>query len=348
MNRFLFLVSGLAVVLSFASSASSAQTPPSNSGSVPEAKRTLDEAIIAIQSKEPHSGSSFRLIREVPSSATVRESAFGDGVFIDLMRTGGVVILEVDDKSDRAISLHLVSRTADGHAFVESNPVHGEVGATLAQNLIRETADLVDVLFSAPVDASALENKFDGSRFPESHDPDDDETSNLFAVPSNIEKIGADQSEIRELAVLLGAIDTWPIRYALSSPLFPADPPRAIDAGARELVSLSRQFIHRKKGNLDVLHMLQDLKSVRNSEQLRNHVSTLRMLDNFLEQKLESPDAVMTFAANRSIATIPLKIGFYGPPDSSYGVMTSSGIIVGWKVSSSAVPVVTRMGLAGD
>jgi hypothetical protein len=362
MSRFLFLVSGLALVLSFASSASSAQTASSSSGSVSKSKLTLDEAIAAIQSKEPHSGSSFWLIREVDSSAAMREAAqrsrdsassqrvgpYRDGVFIELMRTGGFVILEVDDKSDHAISLHLVSRTANGDTLVESNPVDGEVSATLAQELIRETADLVDALFSAPINASALESKFDGSRFPESHDPDDDETSNLFAVPSDIEKIGTDQSEIRELAVLVGAIDTWPIRYALSTPLFPADPPRAIDAGARELVSLSRQFSHRKNGNLDVVHMLQDLKSVRNSEQLRNRVSTLRLLDNFLEQKLVSPDTSMTFAANRSISTIPLKLGFNGPPDISYVVMTSSGIIVGWKVSSSGAPVVTRMGLAGD
>lgn len=342
------LVSGLAVALSFASIASSAQAPSTSSGSVPGTKRTLDEAITAIQSKESHSGSTFRLIREIPSSATMRESDVGGGVFIDLMRSGGFVILEVDDKSDRAISLHLVSRAADGHPVVESNAVVGEVSATLAQKLIRETSDLVDVLLSAPIDATAVESKFDGSRFPVSHDADDDQTNNLFAVPSVIENIGTDQSEIRELAVLLGAIDTWPIRYALSTPLFLEDPPGAIDAGARELDSLSRQFFHRKKASLDGLHILQDLRSVTSSEQLRSRVSTLRLLDNFLEKTLASPDALMTSTVSRLIATIPLKLAFSGPPDSSYAVMTSSGIIVAWKVASGGAPVVMRMGLAGD
>lgn len=358
MSRFLFLVSGLAVVLSFASSASSAQGASSGSGS----KLTLDEAIAAIQSKEPHSGSSFRLIRDLDSSAAMREAAqrsldsasshrvgvYGDGIFIELMRTGGFVILEVDDKSGYAISLHLVSRSAYGQAVVESNPVVGEVSATLAQELIRETADLVDGLFATPINTSALQGKFDGSRFPESHDADEDETENLFAIPSAIENVGADQSEIRELAVLLGTIDTWPIRYAISTQIFPADPTRAIEAGAQEFVSLGRQFIHSNKENLDILHMLRDLQTVRSSEQLRNRVATLSLFNNFLEQKLVSPDTSMTFAANRSISTIPLKLGFYGPPDFSYAVMTSSGIVVGWKVSSSGAPVVTRMGLAGD
>ncbi len=362
MSRLLFLVSGLAVVLSFAPSASSEQATSSSSSSVSKSILTLDEAIAAIQSKEPHSGPSFRLIREIDSSAAMREAAqlsldsassrrvsvYGEGVFLELMRTGGFVILEVDDKSDHAISLHLVSQTANGNPVVESNPVDGEVSATLAQELIRETTDLLDVLFSVPIDASALESKFEGNRFPKSHDPDEDETNNLFAVPGPMDNVGVDRKEIRELAVLLGTIDTWPIRYAISTRTFPADPARAIEAGARELVSRGQKFTHSKKQNLDVLHMLQDLKSVRSSEQLRSRLSTLSLLDNFLEQKLASSDAAMTFAANRSIATIPLKIGFYGPPDSSYGVMTSSGIIVGWKVLSGDAPVVTRMGLAGD
>jgi hypothetical protein len=361
MSRFLFLVSGLAVVLSFASGAS-AQVASSSSSSVSKPELTLNEAIAAIQSKEPRSGSSFRIIRELDSSAAMQEAAqrsldsasahrvslYGDGVFIGLMRTGGFVILEVDDNSDRAISLHLVSRSANGHAVVESNLVDGEVSATLAQELIRETADLVDALFATPINTSALESKFDGSRFPESHDPDEDEASNLFAVPGAIGNVGANKSEIRELAVLLGSIDTWPIRYAVSTRIFPADPTRAIEAGVREFVSLGRQFIQSNKEKLEVLHLLQDLKTVRSSEQLRDRVATLILFNNFLEQNLVSPDTSMTFAANRSISMIPLKLGFNGPPDISYAVMTSSGIVVGWKVSSSGVLVVTRMELAGD
>lgn len=348
MSRSQFFVSGLALILAFASCASSAQAPSSSSGSVSKSRWTLDEAIAAIQSKEPHSGSSFRLIRDVHSSVTMREAADADGILIDMMRGGGFVILEVDDQSDCAISLHLVSRTANGEALVESNPVQGEVSATLAQELTKESADLVDVLLSTPIDASALESKFEGSRFPESHDPDEDEAENLFAVPTAMEAVGADHSDIRELAVLLGTIDTWPIRYAISTRIFPADAARAIAAGARELLSLSRQFPLSKQDKLDVLHLLQDVKPVRSSEQLRNRISTLSRFDSLLEKKLEAPDASTTFAANRSIATIPLKMGFYGHPDNSYGVMTSSGVIVGWKVSRSGALFITRMGLAGD
>jgi hypothetical protein len=348
MSRFLFLLSGLALALSIVSSASSVQAPSVSSGSVSTSKRTLDEAVTAIQSKGPHPGSSFLLIRELHSSATWRESATGESILCDLMRSGGFVILEVDDKSDHAISLHLVSQTAKGDALVESNPVVGEVSATLAQKLIRESTDLVAGLLSTSIDASALESKFDGSRFPESRDPNEDETANLFAVPTSMETVAADHGEIRELAVLLGSINTWPIRYAISTRNFPADVPRAIEARARELVSLSRSSNTASKESLDVLHLLQDLRSVRSAEQLRNRVSTLSQLDNFLEHKLMSPEASMTFADNRSIATLPLKIGFYGPPDGSYAVMTSSGIIVGWNVSSAGAPVVTRMALAGD
>jgi hypothetical protein len=348
MSRFRFLLFGLAVALSFASSASSAQAPSGSSGSVAKSDLTLDGAITAIQSKGPHSGSSFRLIRELHPRATMPEAADGGSILVDLMRDGGFVILEVDDKSDHAISLHVFSRAANGKTVVESKPVEGEVGATLAQELIRESADLTDLVLSTPIDASAIESKFDGSRFPVSHDPDDDNDFDLFAVPAAIKNVGADKGEIRELAVLLGSIDTWPIRYASSTRKFPADGYRAIGAGVDELVSLSRRFAQRRKERLDVRYLLQDLKSVRTAEQLRNRVSTLSLLDNFLEQKLASSDASLTFQANRPIATIPLYIGFNGPPDSCYVVMTSAGIVVGWKISSNGTPVVTRMGLAGD
>jgi len=84
MSRFLFLLSCLTAALSFVSSASLAQAPSGSSGSVSASKRTLDEAVTEIQSKEPHSGSSFRLIRELHSSATWREDATGEGSVVSV------------------------------------------------------------------------------------------------------------------------------------------------------------------------------------------------------------------------------------------------------------------------
>ena len=357
------LNSGLLItlVLSLAKSASWAQAAPSP-GFVPTSKLTLDEATAAIRSKEPHSGSSFRLIRELDSSPATREAAqrsldsassshatlYGNGILIELLRAGGFAILEIDDRSDKAISIHLVSRASNGRFVIESNPVEGEVSARIAEALTAESADVVDLLVATPINATVLENKFDSGHFPISQNPDDDESTNLFAIPSATKGIGAGQSDLSELRMLLGTIYTWPIRYAISSPISPADPMRGLEAGVNKLVALSKEFASGTAETLDLSHVMQDLESVQTLEQLQNRLGALRAFNAFLQQKSTSPDALMTFSANRTISTIPLKLGFYGPPDSSYAVTTLFGIVVAWRVSRNGVPVVTRMGLALD
>ena len=359
MRQFLLAVSGVTLFLSTLVTGLWAQSPSRSLSA--ESNLTLDEAIAAIQSKEKHSGSSFRLIRELDSTPTMRIAArrsvdaassdhvalYDNGIFVALMRTGGFVILETDNRSDTAISLHLVSQTADGRVLTESNPVQGEVRSSVAQALAAESANVVDVLFATPINANAFESRFEGGRFPNSHNLDDDGTNNLFAIPDAVEKVGVDQSDVRELAVLVGTINTWPIRYALSRPIFPADPAHGLEAGFTKLVALSKEFALGNPNTLDIDRLLQGLRSIRNAEQLQTRSRQLKAFNEFLEIKLSSPDT-STFSANRSISTIPLKLGFYGSPDDSYAVMTVSGIIVAWKVSSNGTPALTRIGIAGD
>lgn len=366
MIRFLFLVYGLAVVLSWtpveswAQAASSSDTTQNGIVS-PKSKLTRDQAVAAVRSKGPGPGASFQVVREIDSSPAMQEAAQGslhtasshhvslykDGIFLDLLNTGGFLILEVDDTTGNAISLHLVSSGTDGRAVIESRRILGKIGASLAQELIKQTADFIDVLLATPASGvSVLESRFSGGRFPESDKPAEE---SFFAIPGGIRKIEADQSEIRDLSALYGAFHFWPIRYAISMPIFPANPTRALDLAGRKHEALVKEFMHRNNENPDLIRDLQDLKSVRTSEQLRDRVATFRRLNDFLEQMLRAQEHSPTFAVNRSISTIALNLGSPEPPEEiSYAVMTASGIIVDWKLLNTGDLVVAQVSLAGD
>jgi hypothetical protein len=78
---------------------------------------TLDRVVAAIRSKSPRPGSTFQLLRELRSSAETQELAqrsmreasshhmapYNDGVFLDVLTIGGLLVLEVDSATDTAI-----------------------------------------------------------------------------------------------------------------------------------------------------------------------------------------------------------------------------------------------------
>jgi hypothetical protein len=364
MSRFLFVVSAMAVFLSCTSAESTAQAA-SNSVSaqndpvLPQLRLSPDAAVAAARSKERNpTGASFQVIRELDSSAemqqvaqrslreaTSQQSLYGDGIFLDLLRTGGFLVLEVDDSTGNALWLHLVSSGTNGRAVIRSRPVEGKVNANLAKELVKETADFVDSLFASPLDVSTIESRFYRGRFPDSDEPEEE---GFFAIPGSIQKITADQSEIRELSALFGAFHLWPVRYAISMPIFPANPTTALNLAWDKQKALTKEFIHTNNKNSDLVDDLQSLESVQNSEQIRERVDLFRNLDSFLEQKLQSQDIAPTFAVNKSIFTIASEIGSTEPPESSYAVMTASGLIVVWKPLKTGGLAITRVSLAGD
>lgn len=365
MSHFLFLVYVMAVVLSCTSVEPSAQAASSsgltqNGVVLLKSKLTPDEAVAAVRSKKANSGASFHVIRELDSNTATQEvaqhslheasshhvSLYGDGIFLDLLNTGGFLILEVEATTGNATALHLVSSGTDGRAAIESHPIEGKVSASLAQELMKETADFVDILLTTQASgAGMLESRFDGGHFPEY---DKSEDYSFFAVPRDMRKIPGDNSESGELAALFGGAQFWPIRYALSMPIYPADPNGALKSAWRKYEALFKEFAQRNNEKPDFGYDLQDLQSIRTSEQLRHRVAAFRDLDAFLEQKLRAQDG-STSVVNRSISSLAINLGsIESPEEHFYAVMTVPGIIVGWKLLDTGDLVVERVSLAGD
>ena len=331
-------------------SSAQSSTPCSNS------KLTSDQAVAAVRSKELNSGASLDVIRELVSSCTTQDNAQRaphassqtvnrreDPILLDLIRSGGFLILEVDRSSGEALQLHLVSIGADGRPVINSRRVEGRVSAGLAHDLIKATAEFVDLLLTDSINVGTLVNRFYAGHFPESQGIDEDETQNLFATPHDVGNVGAAPSETQEFALLSGTIDIWTIRYAISNPNFPVDPTQALSSAIAKREKLAKEFSRSKNESPDFLR-----KPLQTREQLRNRLATFRSFNDFLQQKLTA-DPSTSFAANRSISTVALYVGSIGAPDEiSYPVMTASGIIVDWKLLDSGALKVARVSLAGD
>lgn len=317
-------------------------------------KLTSDAAVAAIRSKQENSGASYQVIRELQSNNDMQDAAqaslravsphgttlYGDGILVDLLKFGGFLILEVDT-SGNAVSLHLVSTGPNGKPVIDSRRVEGKVSETLARRLIDDTTEVVDLLFVPPINTHRLESRFYDSHFPEFEGQKEDEYSNLFAVPRGIRRQKGDESEVSELSGLLGSIQFWWIRFAISTPIFPVDPARSLGSSGRKYESLIDEFARSHHEKSDFIQ-----KPVLTSEQLRARIATFTQLNEFMEQKM-APETYL--AANRLISAVPLVLGSTGSSqDASYPVMTASGVIVAWKLSSTGDLVVARIGIAGD
>jgi hypothetical protein len=355
MSRFLLLASGLAIGLCCASGTLTGQTTSNAQGAQPNEKLTSDAAVAAIRSKQEDFGASYQLIRELRSNNDMQDAAqaslrempshggtlYGDGIFIDLLTSGGFLILEVDSTSGNAISLHLVSTGPNGKPVVDSRRVVGKVNATLARQLMDDTTEVVDLLFAVPINKQLLESKFYDGRFPEFEGNEEDEYSNLFAVPRGIRRTKGDEGEVSELSGLLGCIHFWWVRYAISTPVFPIAPFHSLGSSAEKYESVIGEFARSHNERSDFIH-----EPVLAEEQLRARIATFTQLNEFMGQKM-APERYL--AANRSISAMPLVLGSAGPAQEvSYYVMTASGVVVAWRLSSTGHLVVARIGIAGD
>lgn len=354
MSRFLFLASSLAASLAGALGMFNAQTDSNAQRHRLDKKLTSDAAVATVRSKQKKMNTSYQVIRELQSNSDTQEAAraslravlprdgalYRGGIFVDLLKFGGFSILEVDTSGD-VISLNLVSTEPNGKPIVDSKRVEGKVSAALARKLILNTSEVVDLLFADSINARQLESRFYDGHFPEFDGNEEDEYSNLFAVPRGVRRRKGDEGKISELSGLLGCIQFGWIRYAISTPLFPVDPARSLGSSGRKYEEVIDEFARSHDRKSDFIH-----EPVSTSEQLQARIATFTQLDKFMEQKM-APETYLS--ANRLISTVPLVLGATSTPQGvSYAVMTASGVIVAWKISRRGDLVVSRIGIAGD
>ena len=297
---------------------------------------TSKEAIAAARSKAKP-GSSFTVLREIVADANTRRvgdqaleqakahkiDLYGNPILPDLMRSGGFLVGEYDPETTKVVALHLIWLGPDGAPNDIFHPCDSVVKLADAEELVKDTAEFAEQLYSTPSsEASSLESKFYGGRFPEC---DPSEECTLFAIPRSLLNLGADQDEVREVVALSSGLAIWHFRYAVSMPVFAASPLAALQASEGPL----EEFLRNNHMDPDFDF---DPEKIRSKEELRERIDLLRRLDKFLEETLRKKADPALVKANLSVAVIPFDIG----TDTRTGKVvydsdTASGFVIGWQ-----------------
>lgn len=316
--------------------------PRTSAGTARHSQRlTRLEAISAAHRNAQKPGSSFTVLREIAANADTRRAGdqalelarahktklYENGILADVLRGGGFLLAETDSQTNNVIALHLVSLGPDGVPRDAFYPSIRLISLADAREVIKDTTEFTDALYSTPPsEASSLESRFYGGSFPEYSQSED---YSLFAIPRSLLKVGADQNESREVAVLYGGFGLSGFQYAISLPVFAANPSEAARAAADKWEALKAEFLrsNRMRPDFDF-----DPDNIRTKRQLQERIDVLRRLDKFVEEAPNTEANPELFKANISVATIPLQIGT-SPLNGQvlYGAVIESLIAVYWQ-----------------
>jgi hypothetical protein len=255
-------------------------------------------------------------------------SLYGGGVLLDLMRTGGFIILEFNEKSGLATRLHSVTLDEAGKPVVQSCDVRGELTKSEVVLLLDRNAAFSDAfLNSLGSGMKQIAKDFGEAKIGSLGALDG---KGYFAVPDAVRKLTTRPEDLTDLVALSSTLTLWPARYSLTLSIYAASPVDAIKLARDEQLKLVKEFLTTKGKNADFLYQLLELDSIRTHGELIARLKWLREITSFIDERnllnLGSP----THKANTLISRIPLDIVAEQDAGYLYGVMTAPGIISIW------------------
>ena len=278
---------------------------------------TADQAIAAAR-RNATPGSSVTILWKIIANADTRRiggqaleqaqahkiELYGEGSLVNLLRSGGYLLAETNPRTNDMVATHLVLMEAGGAVKDVESKCHGAVKLADAEELVKDTAELVKQMHSTPsTEESSLADRFYGGNFPDGHQFPD----SLFTIPDSLRKPGFNPNEVREAAALFWGYLSWPSRYALSMPAFAISPASAENAAEKERDKLKAEFLQSNNmdSNINLVDLLDNIQSER---QLQESIELLTKLNRFLEDSFRRKADPVIVGANLSILTMPLSV----------------------------------------
>jgi hypothetical protein len=273
---------------------------------------------------------------------------YGEGALVNLLRSGGFVVLEFDAKTQLATHVHLVTLDENGSAAIHSQIVEGQLSKSEALALSRRSESFASaVLLPLSPRLSEAWRAFGGVGPPTSTGHNDQD--GYFAIPDHLTTFAMQPDELMEFSALRAEFGLWAIRHAPLLPIFAASPYQALKMAHDEQLRLIKGFLEQKKEDPDFIYALLDLDSIDTRDKLRDRLRWLRELNVFLSQHSYSRASAEPREANISIATIPLFMGVVAQrPDRVYAVMSTSGMISEWTETKTGEFVLVDVSEGGD
>lgn len=280
-------------------------------------ERLTPQQAITAASRNAKPGSSFTILWEIIANADTRRigdqaleqaqahkiELYENGILVNILRSGGYLLAETDPRTKYMVATHLVLLEAGGAVKDARTECHGVVKLADAGELVKDTAELVEQLYSTPsTEESSLESRFYGGSFPDGDQFPDD----LFAIPDFLRKPSANPNEVREASALFWGYLSWADRYALSMAAYAANPAAAENEAEKVRDTLKAEFL--KSNSVDPRINPVDFDNTQNERQFQERIELLTRLDGFLEDSFRKEADPAVVRSNLSILTMPLRV----------------------------------------
>lgn len=256
---------------------------------------------------------------------------YQNGLFVNLLRAGGYVILEFDNKTEAVKRLYVVTSDTAGASVVQSSDVHGDLTRNEALTIIERSANFSKAFFDSPdSQIKELLIKFGGPEAATSGIPDG---KGYFAIPETVRRLTTEPQELFELTSLSNGLALWTIRHAPAAPVYAANPVAAVRQANKELSRLAGEFRANlgEKGNLDFVDHLVDLSSIHTSDELMARLQLLKKFSSFLDERSPLPVQSPGYRANVSVSSVPLDLLVEQDAGQLYGATTAPGLVTVWR-----------------
>ena len=105
--------------------------------------------------------------RRLHGHAQHKIELFENGMLLNILRSGGYLLAEIDPRTNNILAMHLVLEEGNGAVKDVKSKCHGVVRLADAGELVKDTAELVKQMYSTPsTEVSSLANRFYGGNFP--------------------------------------------------------------------------------------------------------------------------------------------------------------------------------------
>jgi hypothetical protein len=318
-----------------------------------------DVGLIVVQRIEPDPGTRAVAMEALAQARSKHLHLEEHGLLANLMRVGGYIVLEYSQRSERVIQLHFATQGEAGEPQFESwylappdktydsesdyRDLHEDLGKDEALMLIRRNEEFSKAFFtSAPSQLAETMCKFGSSGTPHLS------TFGLGCegIPERLTKLAAPPVEMASYCNLLHRTYLWLVRYALTLPVFAANPDEAMSQAEEKMDELFNE-ISQNGGVCSGYKDPFELDSIDTPDKLAAQVRCLTDFNSFLDDHLSTRTGSPTYKANLLLMKVPIKLEVDQETDGThFMVMAATNLVTEWSRGENRRFVLTGLTVA--
>jgi hypothetical protein len=351
---------------------------PQNPVKQETAMMTEEQALSILRSKRdsaPDAG--FVVIHKIEPDASARKvgaealaearaqkvELYENGVLAHLLRAGGYVVLEYNQRSDMAVLLYIVTQDEAGEPLIDplpvappeeasdsdsdSPPAWGKMSKDDALMLIKRNEEFSEAFFHSPVSKVCDAARKFGGTPADAYTTTDDPLCG--EIPEKLEKVAAPPDEVQDLVNQAAGPIWFTQRYAMTLPIYSARPVEAECQAEEAFEKLIAEFAEEEKESSSCIDDMDlEFNSIATYDQLLEHIHCLKAFNAFLETRLANRLNSPAYRANLLLSKVPLNIDVDDGRGRADMIMTATLLVSGWSHTESGELTLAEYTIASD